>query len=87
VQAEIKPKEISVYICGCVKSPDVIKVKEGTRLDEAIEMVGGATTSSSSTASPRFISVAFSCLIYIVPLIMSNTSVTTASIDFCVLVI
>lgn len=42
VQAEIKPAEISVYICGCVNSPGVVKVKEGTRLDEAVELVGGA---------------------------------------------
>ena len=41
VQAEIKPVEISVYICGFVKSPGVVKVKEGTRLDEAVELVGG----------------------------------------------
>ena len=43
VQSEVEPKEISVYICGNVKSPGVIKVKEGTRLDEAIAMVGGAS--------------------------------------------
>ncbi|MHB1391978.1 MAG: helix-hairpin-helix domain-containing protein [Clostridia bacterium] len=42
VQSEVKPKEISVYILGNVKSPGVIKVKEGTRLVEAIEMAGGA---------------------------------------------
>ncbi|HYF82613.1 MAG TPA: helix-hairpin-helix domain-containing protein [Clostridia bacterium] len=39
---EAEPEEISVYICGNVKNPSVIKVKEGTRLDEAIAMVGGA---------------------------------------------
>lgn len=42
VKAEIEPERISVYICGNVKSPGVIKVQEGTRLDEAIGMVGGA---------------------------------------------
>lgn len=42
VKTEIEPEEISVYICGNVKSPGVIKVQEGTRLDKAIEMVGGA---------------------------------------------
>ena len=43
VQSEVEPKEISVYICGNVKNPGVVKVKEGTRLDEAIVMVGGAS--------------------------------------------
>ena len=42
-QTEVKPEEISVYICGSVQSPGVIKVKEGTRLDEAIRLVGGAS--------------------------------------------
>lgn len=40
--AEIITKEISVYICGNVKSPGVVRIKEGTRLDEAIALVGGA---------------------------------------------
>lgn len=43
MQADIEPAEISVYICGNVKSPGVVKVKEGTRLAEAIAMVGGAS--------------------------------------------
>lgn len=42
VQIEIEPVEISVYICGYVNSPGVVKVKEGTRLDEAIGLAGGA---------------------------------------------
>ena len=41
-QAETKPAEISVYIYGFVKNPGVVKVLEGTRLDEAIGLVGGA---------------------------------------------
>lgn len=36
-----EPEEISVYICGNVKDPGVVEVKEGTRLDEAIKMAGG----------------------------------------------
>ena len=47
---ELSPKEISVYICGNVKSPGVIKIKEGTRLDEAIEMAGGANEAADLTA-------------------------------------
>lgn len=43
VPDEVKPADISVYICGYVTNPGVIKIKEGTRLDEAIGMVGGAT--------------------------------------------
>jgi len=36
-------KEIFVYICGEVKKPDVVKVKEGTVLNEALQLVGGPT--------------------------------------------
>lgn len=39
---EIMPAEISVYICGFVMNPGVVRVIEGTRLDEAIKLVGGA---------------------------------------------
>ena len=42
VNTETKPEEISVYICGFVANPGVITVKEGTRLDEAVELLGGA---------------------------------------------
>lgn len=41
-QAETEPAEISVYICGYVKNPGVVRVIEGTRLDEAVKLVGGA---------------------------------------------
>ncbi len=40
-EIKAEAEEISVYICGCVKNPGVVQVREGTRLDEAIEMVGG----------------------------------------------
>jgi len=50
VQAEIEPEEISVYICGSVKSPGVIKIKEGTRLDEAVRVVGGADNDADLNA-------------------------------------
>lgn len=50
IQSEAETKEIFVYICGNVKSPDMIKVKEGTRLDEAIEMVGGANAEADLNA-------------------------------------
>ncbi|MGE5629581.1 MAG: helix-hairpin-helix domain-containing protein [Caulobacteraceae bacterium] len=41
--AEEKVNEIFVYICGEVKKPDVVKVKEGTVLDDAMQLVGGPT--------------------------------------------
>jgi competence protein ComEA len=41
VEQEIK--EISVYICGEVKNPDVVKVKDGTVLNDALALVGGPT--------------------------------------------
>ena len=42
IAAEIIPEEISVYICGFVMNPGVVKVIEGTRLDEVIKLAGGA---------------------------------------------
>jgi len=41
VNTETKPEEISVYICGFVARPGVVKVKEGARLEEAVELLGG----------------------------------------------
>lgn len=64
-KAEVEPVEISVYICGYVKSPDVIKVKEGTRLDEAIRMVGGANGEADLTAVNLAYKLADEDMIYI----------------------
>ena len=47
---ETEPAEISVYICGNVQNPGVVKVQEGTRLDEAIKMVGGTGKEADLTA-------------------------------------
>lgn len=49
-QAPEEPKEISVYICGNVNDPRVVTVKEGTRLDEAIALAGGAREDADLTA-------------------------------------
>jgi competence protein ComEA len=49
VNTETKPEEISVYICGFVANPGVITVKEGTRLDEAVELLGEKLESASKT--------------------------------------
>ena len=35
--------EIFVYVCGCVNSPGVIRLKEGSRVYEAVEQAGGMT--------------------------------------------
>jgi competence protein ComEA len=50
VQSEVKPAEISVYICGYVNKPGVIEIADGTRLDEAIRMAGGALDSADLNA-------------------------------------
>jgi len=49
-EIEIVPEEISVYICGSVKNPGVIKLNEGARLGDAIEMVGGTGEKADLTA-------------------------------------
>ncbi len=64
-QIQVEPKEISVYICGNVKSPGVIKVKEGTRLDEAIVMVGGASGDADLNAVNLAYRMADEDMIYI----------------------
>ncbi|HYE81225.1 MAG TPA: helix-hairpin-helix domain-containing protein [Clostridia bacterium] len=50
VEAHKEPEEISVYICGNVKKPGVIKVPEGTRLDEAVRMAGGTCENADLNA-------------------------------------
>ncbi|HWR62094.1 MAG TPA: helix-hairpin-helix domain-containing protein [Clostridia bacterium] len=49
-ETEILPEEISVYICGSVKNPGVVKLREGARLEEAIKMVGGTVEKADLTA-------------------------------------
>lgn len=62
---ETEPEEISVYICGSVKSPGVIKVKEGTRLDEAVRMAGGAVKEADLNAVNLAYKLADEDMIYI----------------------
>lgn len=49
-QTKTEPLEISVYICGFVKSPGVVEVTEGTRLEEAVELLGGTTEEADLNA-------------------------------------
>ncbi|KUO76015.1 MAG: hypothetical protein APF77_00015 [Clostridia bacterium BRH_c25] len=63
--AEIEPEEISVYICGSVKNPGVIKVIEGTRLDEAVKMAGGADEEADLNAVNLAYRLADEDMIYI----------------------
>jgi len=65
MQADIEPSEISVYICGNVKSPGVVKVKEGTRLDEAIAMVGGVNEDADLTSVNLAYKLADEDMVYI----------------------
>jgi len=80
VRAEAEPEEISVYICGSVKSPGVIKVKEGTRLDEAVRMVGGAAGEADLNAVNLAYKLADEDMIYI-PKKGENTKSTTKTIQ------
>ncbi len=65
VPTEVKPQEISVYICGYVNSPGVVKVTEGTRLDEAIGMVGGTLDSADLNAVNLAYKLADEDMVYI----------------------
>lgn len=65
IQAAEEPAEISVYICGFVNSPGVIKIKEGARLDEAIKMAGGAAAEADLTAVNLAYKLADEDMIYI----------------------
>lgn len=40
-------KSIFVHVCGAVKKPDVYKLKEGTRIVEAIRLAGGLTKNAA----------------------------------------
>ncbi len=49
-ETETAPEEISVYICGSVRNPGVITLPEGSRLEEAMKMAGGAGEKADLTA-------------------------------------
>lgn len=65
VQVNIEPEEISAYICGCVKNPGVVKIKEGTRLDEAIGLAGGAMEEADLNAVNLAYKLADEDMVYI----------------------
>lgn len=44
---EADKNSIYVHVCGAVKKPDVYKVKEGTRIVEAIRLAGGLTKNAA----------------------------------------
>lgn len=50
VEAEAEPEVISVYICGSVKNPGVVRLNEGARLEDAIKLAGGAVENADLTA-------------------------------------
>ncbi len=60
-----EPLEISVYICGCVGNPGVVRVKEGTRLDEAVGLAGGALLEADLNAVNLAYKLADEDMIYI----------------------
>lgn len=43
-----EPQEIVVHIAGEVKNPGIVKVKEGSRIIDAIEVAGGVTEMADS---------------------------------------
>lgn len=65
IQTEVKPAEISVYICGYVNNPGVVKITDGTRLDEAIKMAGGALASADLNAVNLAYKLADEDMVYI----------------------
>lgn len=43
-------KEIAVYISGCVKNPQVVNLKSGSRLQDAVDMCGGLLPEADANA-------------------------------------
>lgn len=64
-ETETAPKEISVYICGSVRNPGVITLPEGSRLEEAMKMAGGAGDKADLTAVNLAYKLADEDMIYI----------------------
>jgi len=42
-KTEVKPKTVTVYICGAVVSPGVFELPEGSRVKAAVDQAGGFT--------------------------------------------
>lgn len=42
IEEESKPMFYTVYICGAVKNPDVYTLSEGSRINDVLNMAGGA---------------------------------------------
>ncbi len=60
-----EPLEISVYICGYVGNPGVVKIKEGARLEEAVGLAGGALKEADLNAVNLAYRLADEDMIYI----------------------
>lgn len=46
----IEEKTIAVYVTGEVKNPQVVELKEGSRLNDAVQLAGGLTEKADSEA-------------------------------------
>lgn len=42
--------EYKVYVCGCVNNPDVVTLKQGSRVIDAIELAGGVTDEADTNS-------------------------------------
>jgi len=63
--AEEEPEEIYVHIFGSIKNPGVVKVRDGTRLEEAVRMAGGATDDADLDAVNLAYKLADEDMVYI----------------------
>lgn len=64
-ETETAPEEISVYICGSVRNPGVITLPEGSRLEMALKIAGGAGEKADLTAVNLAYKLADEDMIYI----------------------
>ncbi len=48
-EEEVIEEKIAIHMTGCVKNPGIIELKEGERIDDAIQLAGGLTEEADLT--------------------------------------
>lgn len=48
-KAEIRPEEITVYVSGAVNKPGVVRVEDGARVIDAVNLCGGVLPTADTT--------------------------------------
>lgn len=47
--ADAEPQQVYIYVCGAVELPGVYRLKQGSRLYEAVELAGGLTSAADES--------------------------------------